>query len=103
MILLCVLIAWVTFGLLFVGQDLIFLLMIEHASNTSQATIVDERISDQASSDGKADLAVNEPVLQSDDESPARNYAISYVWDIQGNLRGRSIQSLTVKGYRELP
>ena len=28
--------------------------------------------------------------------------AISYVWDIQKNLRG-CLQSLTVKGYRELP
>jgi hypothetical protein len=70
----------------------------------SQATIVDERISDQAPHMAKLDLAVNEPVLQSDDVSPIRNYAISYVWDIQKNLRGRSRQkSLTVKGYRELP
>jgi hypothetical protein len=47
-ILLCLTIAWVTFCLLFVGLELIFLLIVEHASNTCQATIADERISDQA-------------------------------------------------------
>ena len=47
-ILLCVTIAWVTFCLLFVGLELIFLLIVEQASNTSQATIADERILDQA-------------------------------------------------------
>ena len=48
-ILLCVSITWVTFGLLFVGLDLIFLLIIERASNTSQAMMMaHERVSDQA-------------------------------------------------------
>jgi hypothetical protein len=61
-ILLCVWIAWVTFGLLFVGLGLIFLLMIEHASTTSQAMMADERISDPAPQLAKRDLAVDEPV-----------------------------------------
>jgi hypothetical protein len=61
-ILLCVWIAWVTFGLLFVGLGLIFLLMIEHGSNTSQAMMAHERISDQAAQLAKRDLAVDEPV-----------------------------------------
>ena len=61
-ILLCVWIAWVTFGLLFVGLGLIFLLMIEHASNTSRAMMADERISDQAPQLAERDLAVDEPV-----------------------------------------
>jgi len=61
-ILLCVSITWVTFGLLFVGLDLIFLLIIEHASNTSQAMMAHERISDQAPQLAKRDLAVDEPV-----------------------------------------
>ena len=61
-ILLCVSITWVTFGLLFVGLDLIFLLIIEHASNTSQAMMAHERISDQAPQLVKRDLAVDEPV-----------------------------------------
>jgi hypothetical protein len=61
-ILLCVSIAWVTFGLLFLGLDLIFLLLIERASNTSQAMMADERISDQAPQLAKLDLAMSEPV-----------------------------------------
>lgn len=61
-ILLCVLITWVTFCLLLVGLDLIFLLLIERASNTSQAMIADERISDQAPQLEKLDLAMREPV-----------------------------------------
>jgi hypothetical protein len=61
-ILLCVSITWVTFGLLFVGLDLIFLLIIEHASNTSQAMMAHGRISDQAPQLVKRDLAVDEPV-----------------------------------------
>ena len=61
-ILLCVSITWVTFGLLFIGLDLIFLLIIEHASNTSQAMMAHERISDQAPQLAKRDLAVYEPV-----------------------------------------
>jgi hypothetical protein len=36
--------------------------MIEHASNTSQAMMADERISDQAPQLAKLDLAVSEPV-----------------------------------------
>ena len=61
-ILLCVSITWVTFGLLFVGLDLIFLLIIEHASNTSQAMMAHERNSDQSPQLAKRDLAVDEPV-----------------------------------------
>jgi hypothetical protein len=61
-ILLCVSITWVTFGLLFIGLDLIFLLIIEHASNTSQAMMAHERISDQAPQLAKRDLVVDEPV-----------------------------------------
>jgi hypothetical protein len=55
---LCILMAWVTFGLLFVGLGLIFLLIIEHASNTSEAMMAHERISDQAPQLAKRDLAV---------------------------------------------
>ena len=61
-ILLCVSITWVTFGLLFIGLDLIFLLIVEHASNTSQAMMALKRISDQAPQVAKRDLAVDEPV-----------------------------------------
>jgi hypothetical protein len=58
-ILLCVLIAWVTFGLLLVGLGLI---IVEHFSNTSQVAIDDEGISDQASQMAKLDHAMDEPV-----------------------------------------
>jgi hypothetical protein len=61
-ILLCVSIAWVTLCVFFVGLVLIFLLMIEHASNTSQAMVADERFSDQTPQLSKLDLTVNEPV-----------------------------------------
>ena len=47
-ILLYVSIAWVTLCMLFVGLDLIFLLIAEHASDTSQAMGADESISDIA-------------------------------------------------------
>jgi hypothetical protein len=47
-ILLYVSIAWVTLCVLFVGLDLIFLLIVEHASDTPQAMAADESISDQA-------------------------------------------------------
>jgi hypothetical protein len=63
-ILLYVSIAWGTFGLLFVGLDLIFLLIIEHASKTSQVTIDDEAISDQGPQMAKLDGAMDEPVQQ---------------------------------------
>jgi hypothetical protein len=55
-------IAWVALCVLFAVLELIFLLMIEHASDTSQALGADERISDQAPYMAKLDLAVNEPV-----------------------------------------
>ena len=61
-ILLCVLIACVTFCLLFMGLGLIVLLIVEHFSNTSQVTIDDEGISDQAPQMAKLDGAVDEPV-----------------------------------------
>jgi len=63
-ILLCVSIAWVTLCVLFVGLDLIVLLMIEHASNASQAMIDDGGISDQAPRTSKQDHAMDEPVLK---------------------------------------
>jgi hypothetical protein len=50
---------WVVLFVLFVGLDLIFLLMIEHASDTSQAMMADERLSDQAPQLAKLDLAVS--------------------------------------------
>ena len=61
-ILLYVSIAWVILCLLFVGQDLIFLLVVEHASDTSQAMAADESISDQAPHRAKLDLAMDETV-----------------------------------------
>jgi hypothetical protein len=61
-ILLFVSIAWVTLCVLFVGLDLIVLLIVEHASNTSQAMEADEGISDQALHMAKLDLATDETV-----------------------------------------
>jgi len=61
-ILLYVSIAWVTLCVLFVGLDLIFLLIVEHASDTSQAMAADESISDQARNTAKLDLAMDEAV-----------------------------------------
>jgi hypothetical protein len=61
-ILLCVSIAWVTLCVLFVGLALIVLLIVEHASVTSQAMGADESISDQALQIAKLDLAMDETV-----------------------------------------
>ena len=61
-ILLYVSIAWVTLCVLFVGLDLIFLLILEHASDTSQAMGADESISDQSRQMEKLDLAMDETV-----------------------------------------
>jgi hypothetical protein len=61
-ILLYVSIAWVTLCVLFVGLDLVFLLIVQHASDTSQATGADEIISDQAPHMAKLDLAMDETV-----------------------------------------
>ena len=61
-ILLYVSIAWVILCVLFVGLDLIFLLIVEHASDTSQAMAADESISDQARQMAKLDLAMDETV-----------------------------------------
>jgi hypothetical protein len=61
-ILLYVSIAWVILCVLFVGLDLIFLLIVEHASDTSQAMAADESISDQAPHRAKLDLAMDETV-----------------------------------------
>ena len=58
-ILLCVLIAWVTFSLLFMGLGL---LIVEHFSNTPQVTIADESISEAATQSAKLDRALDEPV-----------------------------------------
>ena len=55
-ILLYVSIAWVTLCVLFVGLDLIFLLIVEHASETSQPMAADE---DQAPHRAKLDLAMD--------------------------------------------
>jgi hypothetical protein len=63
-ILLCVSIACVTFCLLFMGLGLIVLLIVEHFSNTSQATIEDEGIADRAPQMAKLDGAIDEPVQQ---------------------------------------
>ena len=61
-ILLYLSIAWVTLCVLFVGLDLICLLIVEHASDTSQAMAADESISDQARQMAKLDLAMDETV-----------------------------------------
>ena len=61
-ILLYVSIAWVALCVLFVGLNLIFLLIVEHTSNTSQAMAADEGISDQAFHMAKLDLAMDETV-----------------------------------------
>jgi hypothetical protein len=61
-LLLPVSIAWVALFVLFVGLDLIFLLIIERASNTSQAAMADEGTSDLAPQLAKLDLAVSEEV-----------------------------------------
>jgi hypothetical protein len=62
-ILLCVLIAWVTFGLLLVGLGL---LIVKHFFHTPQVTIEDESISDQAPQMAKFDRAMDEPVQPCD-------------------------------------
>jgi hypothetical protein len=69
-ILLYVSIAWVTLCVLFVGLDLIFLLIVEHASDTSQAMAADESISDQAPHMAKLDLAMDETVRRQRVSSP---------------------------------
>src|SRR5258708_35571699 len=61
-ILLCVSIAWVILCVVFVGLDLICLLIVEHASDSSQAMAADESISDQAPHMAKLDLAMDETV-----------------------------------------
>ena len=61
-ILLYVSIAWVTLCVLFVGLDLICLLIVEHTSDTSQAMGADESISDQSRQMENLDLAMDETV-----------------------------------------
>jgi hypothetical protein len=61
-ILLYVSITWVTLCVVFVGLDLIFLLIVEHASDTSQAMAADESLSDQARQMAKLDPAMDETV-----------------------------------------
>ena len=61
-ILLYVSIAWVTLCVLFVGLDLIFLLIVEHAPDRSQAMAADENISDQAPQMAKLNLAMDATV-----------------------------------------
>ena len=61
-ILLYVSIAWLTLCVLFVGLDLIVLLIVEHASNASQARGADDSISDQARQIAKLELAMDETV-----------------------------------------
>jgi len=63
-ILLCVLIAWVTSGLLFVGLGL---LIVEQFSDTPQVTIADESISEAATQTAKFDRAMDEPVQKARD------------------------------------
>jgi hypothetical protein len=60
--LLHVSIAWVALCVLFVGLVLIFLLIVEHASDTPQAMKADESVSDQAPHMAKLDLAMDETV-----------------------------------------
>jgi hypothetical protein len=72
-ILLCVSIAWVTFGLLLVGLGL---LIVEHFFHTPQVTIDDESISDQAPQMAKLDRAMDEPV-QPCDTIPAADGAVA--------------------------
>jgi hypothetical protein len=60
-ILLYVSTAWVILCVLFVGLDLFFLLIVEHASDTSQAMAADESNSDQARM-AKPDLSMDETV-----------------------------------------
>jgi hypothetical protein len=59
---LCILIAWPTLCVSYVGVVLISLLIVEHFSVTSQVTIDDEGISDQALQTAKLDYAMDEPV-----------------------------------------
>jgi hypothetical protein len=59
MSILLLLIAWVTFGLLFVRLGLF---IVEHFSNTPQVTIADESISEAATQMAKLDRAMDEPV-----------------------------------------
>jgi hypothetical protein len=59
---LCILIAWPTLCVLYVGVVLISLLIVEHFSVTSQVTIDDEGISNQALQTAKLDYAMDEPV-----------------------------------------
>jgi len=61
-IFLYVSIAWVILCALFVGLELIFLLILERASDTTQATAADEGISDPARHVAKLDLAMDESV-----------------------------------------
>jgi hypothetical protein len=68
-IMLCISITWVTFCLLLVGLVFISLLIVERASNTSQADrsqamVAGERISDEARHTAMLDLAMDEPVRQ---------------------------------------
>jgi hypothetical protein len=58
-ILLCILIAWVVFGLLFVRLGL---LIVEHFCNTPRVMIADESISEAATQSAKLDRALDEPV-----------------------------------------
>jgi hypothetical protein len=61
-VLLCVSIAWVTLCVLFVGLVSIFLLILEHASDASQAMGADGGISDQAPHMASLDLAMDGPI-----------------------------------------
>jgi hypothetical protein len=58
-ILFCVLIAWVTFSLLFMGLGL---LIVEHFSNTPKVTIADESISEAGTQIAKLDRAMGDSV-----------------------------------------
>ena len=67
-ILFCVLIAWVTSGLLFVGLGL---LIVEQFSDTPQVTIADESISEAATQTAKFVRAMDEPVQQAREPADA--------------------------------
>jgi hypothetical protein len=68
---LCVSITWVALFVLFLGLDLIFLLVVEHASDTSQSMMADERISDQALQLARLDVALSEAVQKAREPADA--------------------------------
>jgi hypothetical protein len=77
---LCVLTAWVTLCVLYVGLVLISLLIVEHSSIPSQVTFDDPGISDQAPQTAKLDHVMDHPVQK------ARELADA--WEALAQLEG---------------